>query len=77
MTEARTSCKPTIDPVIRGSARGERLPGRSEVSETEPGTLRLTPRTVQVGIEVEILGELGEILGFLFFAQSFKLVVKD
>lgn len=31
---------------------------------------------MQVGIEMEILGELGEVLGLFFLAQSFKLVVK-
>ncbi len=37
----------------------------------------LISRTVQVGIKVEILGELSEVLGLLFLAQSLKLIMKD
>jgi hypothetical protein len=71
-----TSVSPTIEPRIRGSAMGDRLPVSNYTLRirVNKGSVLLT---MKIRVHVHILDHLCERLKALFLLYLYKLVVKN
>ena len=65
-----------MEPRIRGSAIGDRLPAMPGINIVIVEGLS-AQSTMKIRIEVHVLGDLGERLDFLFFLQFLELIVQN
>lgn len=75
-----SNARPIIDPLILGSARGDLFPiSRRKKSTVEPGILLIVNGrlTMEIGINVQVLGKLGQAVDARFDSHTLKRLRED